>query len=73
MARPFNNDLTKAWKLHVPATIAGKVEYKLFDPILGRPHYAARSHLLVALLEYWLAREEGRELPRIPYSEELKV
>lgn len=73
MGRPFNADLTKPWKLHLPATLAGKVEYKLFDPLLRHPRYGARSRLLVALLEYWLAREEGRPLPEIPHADELRV
>lgn len=67
-----NSDLLKPWKLPLPATLAGKVEYCLFDPIHGKPRYGARNHLIVSLLEYWLAREEGRPLPHIPTTDELK-
>lgn len=73
MSRRQLPDLTKPWRIHLPATLAGKIEYKLFDPILSKPQYGARSKLLVSLLEYWLAREEGRELPNIPHADELRV
>ena len=66
------SDLLKPWKIVLPATLAGKVEYKLFDHIHNKPRYGIRGKLIVSLLEYWLAREEGRELPSIPSIEELR-
>ena len=60
MARPFNPDLSTPWKLNMPATLAGKVEYLLLDPIHSKPIYASRNKLVVSLLEWWLAREQGR-------------
>lgn len=72
MPRPVNDDLSKPWKINMPASLAGKVEYVLLDSVHGKPIYAARNKLLTALLEYWLAREEGRELPHIPTIAELR-
>lgn len=73
MPRPSDSDLLKPWKIILPATLAGKVEYRLFDPIHSKPRYGVRAALIQALLEYWLAREEGRELPLIPSTEELRA
>lgn len=74
MPRPQAPDLTREWKIHLPATLAGKIEYLLFDRILNKPQYGSRSKLLTALLEYWLALEEGRkDLPHIPSSDELRI
>lgn len=73
MPRAQSSDLLKPWKVVLPATLAGKVEYRLFDPIHNKPRYGVRGALLEALLEYWLAREEGRDLPLIPTAEELRA
>lgn len=76
MPRPFNPDLSTPWKINLPATLAGKVEYLLLDPIHSKPIYAARNKLLVALLEWWIAREtRGTErpvLPHVPSVQELR-
>jgi hypothetical protein len=73
MPRPFNSDLSTPWKLNMPATLAGKVEYLLLDPIHQKPIYASRNKLVVALLEWWLARESGSTfLPHIPSVIELR-
>lgn len=74
MPRPFNPDLSTPWKINVPATLAGKVEYTLLDPIHSKPLYGSRNKLIVALLEWWLARESAveRELPHVPSITELR-
>lgn len=75
MPRPFNDDLSTPWKINMPATLAGKIEYLLLDPIHQKPIYAARNKLLVSLLEWWLARERGLpedQLPNIPTLVELR-
>jgi hypothetical protein len=60
MSRPFNPDLSTPWKLNMPATLAGKVEYLLLDPIHCKPIYGSRNRLAVALFEWWIAREQGQ-------------
>jgi hypothetical protein len=73
MARPLNPDLSKPWKLNMPATVAGKVEYTLLDPIHQKPMYGARVRLVASLLEWWLARESGHpHLPHVPSIQELR-
>ena len=73
MPRPFNPDLSTPWKLNMPATLAGKVEYLLLNPIHQKPIYASRNKLVVSLLKWWLARESGRDdnLPHVPSVIEL--
>ncbi len=75
MGRPFNNDLSTPWKINMPATLAGKIEFVLLDPIHLKPIYASRNRLIVALLEWWEARERGLpvdQLPHIPSISELR-
>lgn len=75
MARPMNPDLSRPWKLNMPATLAGKVEYLLLDPIHQKPLYGARLKLVCELLEQWLARESGKpevEWPRVSTVQELR-
>jgi hypothetical protein len=75
MARPFNNDLSTPWKINMPATLAGKIEFVLLDPIHQKPIYASRNRLIVALLSWWEARERGLpqdQLPHIPSIAELR-
>lgn len=73
MARPFNADLSTPWKLNMPATLAGKIEYLLLDPIHAKPIYASRNKLVVSLLEWWLAREAGApDTPHVPSVLELR-
>lgn len=73
MARPFNPDLYTPWKINIPATTAGKVEFALLDPVHQKPIYGSRNKLITALLEHWLAREAGRsELPPVPTITQLR-
>lgn len=62
MPRRCNPDLSKDWKVVLPATLAGSIEYELLDPATGKPRYGERSRLICALLTEWLARR-GRILP----------
>lgn len=75
MPRPFNPDLSTPWKISMPATLAGKVEYVLLDPIHSKPIYGSRNKLIVALLERWLAEQTGTprdQLPHVPSVMELR-
>lgn len=62
MARRCNPDLSKDWKIVLPATLAGCVEFELLDPNTGKPRYGERSRLINYLLTEWLAAR-GRRLP----------
>ena len=64
MSRPLNPDLTKEWKVSLPATLAGTVEFYLFDPLHGKPLYGARGKLIAELLNRWV--EEQRRTPFEP-------
>jgi len=59
MSRPLNPDLTKHWKISLPATLAGTVEFYLFDPLHKKPLYGSRARLIAGLLEQWV--EEQRQ------------
>ena len=75
MSKPFNPNLSTPWKLNMPATLAGKVEYLLLNPIHTKPIYASRNKLVVSLLKWWLAREQGRgedSMPHVPTVLELR-
>ncbi len=72
MGRPVSDDLLKSWKIVLPATLAGRIEYMLIDPVLGKPLYGARGKLITASLEWFIARESGQPLPPIPTLEELR-
>lgn len=75
MARPFNPDLTVNWKIPLPATVAGTVEYMLSDPLHQKPIYGARNKLFIAMLQWWIEREKGTPaaaLPPIPTMLELR-
>ena len=58
MSRPFNPDLTKNWKISLPATLAGTVEFYLFDPLHKKPLYGSRARLITALLEEWVKEQK---------------
>lgn len=60
MPRSVNPDLIKVWKINLPATLAGKVEFILWDNLHGKPQYGERSKLIQALLTEWLARGHPR-------------
>lgn len=59
MPRRPNPDLIKPWKTNLPATLAGKIEFLLLDPIHRRPIYSARGFLIERLLTTWLSRIEA--------------
>ena len=46
------------WKIHVPFSVAAKVDLLLLDPTTGRSAYGARSAKVTELLKKWL-NEEG--------------
>jgi len=54
VSRPLNPDLTKNWKISLPATLAGTVEFYLFDPLHKKPLYGSRGRLITELLEKWV-------------------
>lgn len=73
MPRPLNPDLRIPWKISMPATLAGRVEWLLMSPIHGKPIYSSRGKLIIALLERWVAEQSGNEnLPEIPSLTELR-
>lgn len=73
MPRPLNDDLSVRWKLVVPATLAGMVEYMLTDPVHQKPIYGSRTKLISALLERWVAQQQGRDpLPEVPTLAQLR-
>jgi len=54
VSRPLNPDLTKHWKISLPATLAGTVELYLFDRVHNKPLYGSRGRLITDLLERWV-------------------
>jgi hypothetical protein len=75
MPRHFNADISTPWKINMPATLAGKVEFMLLDPVHMKPIYASRNRLIVSLLQWWEARERGinrDQLPHVPTVNELR-
>jgi len=64
--------LRKDWKISLPSTLAGAVEYELMDPLTGKPRYSERSRLIGALLADWLSKR-GREVEFDAPSEDLYV
>lgn len=76
MPRPFNPDLIRPWKISMPATLAGRIEFALLSRITNKPIYGARNKLIAALLERWLAEQGDRppdSLPHVPSLEELRM
>lgn len=76
MSRPFNEDLNRAWKIILPAPVAGRIEYMLTDPVHNKTKYGARAQLIKSLLEWWIARESGvtiESLPQVPTLNELRA
>lgn len=59
MSRPLNPDLTKHWKISLPATLAGTVEFYLFDPLHKKPIYGSRAKLITGLLEKWVSDQKA--------------
>lgn len=58
MGRPLNPDLTKYWKICLPATLAGTVELYLFDRLHNKPKYGERGKLITSLLENWVNQQK---------------
>lgn len=74
MARPLNPDYTKYWKICLPATLAGTVEFYLFDPLHKKPKYGSRAKLISELLEKWVQEQKdlaAREQPNPQNTEHL--
>lgn len=55
--RPPADDFYRQWKIHLPATLAGQVEFLLLDPVHGKPRYGARAKLMEKLLSDFMADE----------------
>lgn len=75
MPRPMNDDLYTRWKVIIPATLAGRVEFMLTDPVHQKPIYGSRARLIGALLERWVAEQGGtppKNLPSVPSLAELR-
>lgn len=72
MPRPANPDLSITWKVPIPATLGGKVEFLLLDPMTNRPIYGARVKLITRLLDAWVSGLEGRPSAPPPTLEELR-
>ena len=68
MGRPNNPDLTKYWKICLPATLAGAVEFYFMDKLHHKPKYAARAKLITELLSTWLNQQK---VPNYPSHEQL--
>ena len=75
MPRPRNPDMIVPWKLHIPATLAGRIEYCLHDKLTGKTKYGSRNRLVVALLERWITEQltPDADLPRVPSLYELRI
>lgn len=76
MPRLHNPDLIIYWKLSMPATLAGQVEFVLSDPVTHKTKYGARNKLVAALVERWMAELRGTppaELPPVPTLEQLRA
>jgi len=59
MPRPLNPDLTKNWKITLPATLAGTVELYLFDRLHNKPIYGSRAKLISSLLQRWVDEQQA--------------
>jgi len=74
--RRHNSELTIEWKLSMPATLAGRIEHVLLDPVTNKPIYGVRNRLLTSLLERWLAEQTETPdalLPPVPNIEQLRA
>lgn len=54
MARPFNSELIKKFKVCVPASLAARVELALWDRVHRKPAYGKRGKVIEELLEQWV-------------------
>lgn len=53
LSRPYREGIQVKWKLSLDASIAGRVENILMDPMTGKPRYGARARLVEELLKRW--------------------
>jgi hypothetical protein len=70
-----SHDLMKPWKIPLNASLAGRVEMVLGDPLTGQPKYGARTRLINDLLEHWLDVIAGKPAPErrpLPSLEEIR-
>ena len=72
MSRPLNNEPTIGWKILLHASLAGRLEFMLVDPVHQKPIYGARAKLIRALLENWIAEQSGSAPLPIPSLMELR-
>ena len=49
--------------VNFPQSVVDRVNEQLKDPLTGRPSYGAWSHLIVSLLNKWLAGEVKVTIP----------
>lgn len=56
--RKKKHDRPVEWKLHIPFSVASKVDLIQMDPTSGRVAYGARAELITELLKKWL-NEQG--------------
>lgn len=61
MPRRCSPDLMVDWKICLPATVAGAVEFMLLDPLTKKPRYGQRSKIITAKLVEWL-EDQGRRI-----------
>jgi hypothetical protein len=72
MNKRNDSDLIRNWKITLPATLAGRVEYMLLSPIHQKPIYGARARLVESLLEYWVSLQSGSVPAPLPTLEQLR-
>lgn len=73
MNKRNDSDLIRSWKITLPATLTGRVEYMLLSPVHQKPIYGARARLIEGLLEHWVAVESGNEVvPPLPSLQDLR-
>lgn len=72
MPRHVSPDLMKDWKIVLPATLAGSVEFELLDKSTGKPRYGERSRLIAQLLSDWLLTR-GRKVEVDPPAPDLYI
>lgn len=70
-----NTDLKRPWKIHVNATLAGKLNFVTIDPTTSKPKYSARTLIVNRLLQNWFEVLEGKpeqERTPLPTLEEIR-
>lgn len=54
------------WIVNIPTSLSAKVELLLYDPMLQKPKYGAKSGLVQQLLREWLERQQADALSDPP-------